>query len=118
VVGGSVSVVMLRSVASGLLRSALPQTAATCPALSLTRGFSSEAAHKRKLSPAASENAFGSITIGQVMKEKAQSGDPRAGLFWCRPQEMAFEAVKKMAEANVGSILVMNSDEPHRSQVC
>jgi CBS domain-containing protein len=32
-------------------------------------------------------------------------------------QDKVFDAVKKMAEANVGSILIMQSAKPHMSQV-
>ena len=119
---------MLRSIAQGALaglrEAALPLPAACRlqgPAVSctsvLSRCYTAEPAHERKLSRASSESKFGAITIGQVMKEKAESGDPRASLFWCQPQDKAFEAIKKMAEANVGSILVMKSSDPHRYAV-
>ena len=74
-------------------------------------------AAQAKLSEATSNSAFSNITVRQVMKDKMEDGAPSAGLFWVQPQAMVYEAIEKMANANVGSILVMKSGEPHKSQV-
>jgi CBS domain-containing protein len=51
------------------------------------------------------------------MKNKAESGAPTSALFWVKPQAKVYDAIEKMAGANIGSILVMRSGEPHKSQV-
>lgn len=106
-----------------MLRSACARLAARVSALPVeseiaqgARLMAAQAKRTEKLSEATSNSTFGNITIRQVMKDKAEDGAPTAGLFWVEPQAKVYEAVEKMANANVGSILVMKSGEPHKSQ--
>eukprot|EP01025_Chloroclados_australasicus_P036591 TRINITY_DN3729_c0_g1_i1.p2 TRINITY_DN3729_c0_g1~~TRINITY_DN3729_c0_g1_i1.p2 ORF type:complete len:241 (-),score=26.77 TRINITY_DN3729_c0_g1_i1:579-1217(-) len=46
------------------------------------------------------------ITLGKVMQQKKESGSATANLFWCRPTDTVYDAISKMAAANVGSIFV------------
>jgi hypothetical protein len=81
---------MLRAVAECVarrVRMAEPQTGMFQAVMSSR--FYSETSARTKSVDTESRSEFGTITIGQVMKEKAESGAPTAALFWAKPQVLA-----------------------------
>jgi signal-transduction protein with cAMP-binding, CBS, and nucleotidyltransferase domain len=110
---------MLRSALASLLpaiRVSAQQTERASAAGTL-RWAQTQPQRGEKLSEATSNSAFSNITISQVMKNKSESGAPTSALFWVQPHAKVYEAIEIMAKANVGSILVMESGHPHKSQV-
>lgn len=55
--------------------------------------------------------SWSDITVGRVMREKAESGASTSALFTVKTHDLVIEAVKKMAQANVGSVIVLKGDQ-------
>lgn len=86
---------MLRAVAECVahrVRLAQPQTG-MFPTVVSSRYYSEPSARTNVVDPEARSD-FGNITIGQVMKEKAESGAPTAALFWAQPQVLTLSRLE------------------------
>jgi len=49
---------------------------------------------------------FRDVTIGEILQKKAHSN---RGLVWAQEQDTVYEAISRMVEMNIGSIVVKNS---------